>query len=319
MTEVRSYHGRPVIKRPVWTWEIPVYFFVGGVAGASSGFAYLVELRGNDVLARRAWATAFVSLALSPALLISDLGRPGRFLYMLRMFKVTSPISVGSWILTASGVTTAVAAVHCWTGRLPRAAAVARPASALLGLPLSTYTGSVMANTAVPVWHEARRLMPFVAGSGAAMSAGAATAAVAPSEHAAPARRLAYAGAGCALASKMLMERWLGELGEPYKRGTAARLARLSRACIGSGAALLALRGRQSRAATIGAGALLCAGSLTARWSVFRAGFESATDPRYVIGPQRAAIERGERRGGSRRLAGVAVADARRGSPATTA
>ena len=51
MTEVRSYHGQPVLKRPVWSWEIPVYFFFGGLAGASAGLAYLAELHGDDELA----------------------------------------------------------------------------------------------------------------------------------------------------------------------------------------------------------------------------------------------------------------------------
>src|SRR5205085_4979895 len=93
-SEIRSYHGRPVIKEPVWTWEIPTYFFTGGLAGASAGLAYLSELRGNDVLARRAWGTAMFGMGTSPALLTSDLGRPERFLNMLRMFKISSPMSV---------------------------------------------------------------------------------------------------------------------------------------------------------------------------------------------------------------------------------
>ena len=102
MSEVRSYHGQPVLKQPVWTWEIPLYFFTGGAAGASAGLAYLGELSGNDELARRAWAVALAGLTVSPALLISDLGRPPRFLNMLRMFKVTSPMSVGTWVLSAA-------------------------------------------------------------------------------------------------------------------------------------------------------------------------------------------------------------------------
>src|SRR5439155_9437640 len=97
-----GYYGQPVIKEPIWTWEIPCYFFTGGVAGASAGLAFLAELRGNGVLGRRAWAVALTGVSVSPALLTSDLGKPVRFVNMLRMFKVTSPMSVGSWILTAS-------------------------------------------------------------------------------------------------------------------------------------------------------------------------------------------------------------------------
>ncbi|MBV8998383.1 MAG: polysulfide reductase NrfD, partial [Solirubrobacterales bacterium] len=183
-----SYHGQPVIKEPIWTWEIPMYFFTGGLAGASAGLACMSELRGNEVLARRAWAASLAGITASPLFLISDLGRPMRFMNMFRMFKVSSPMSVGSWILGASGATTTVAAANAWTGWFPRSARIARPAAALLGLPLSTYTAALVANTAVPVWHEARRILPFVFGSGAALSAGAAAVIATPPEHAAPAR-----------------------------------------------------------------------------------------------------------------------------------
>jgi hypothetical protein len=239
---VRSYHGQPVLKEPIWTWEIPCYFFTGGLAGASAGLAELARLRGNEVLARRAWAVATAGIVSSPALLISDLGRPARFLNMLRMFKVTSPMSVGSWILSSSGAFTTVAALHAFTGALPRAAKLARPAATLFGLPLSSYTAALIANTAVPAWHEARRSLPFLFASGAALSAGAATAIATPPEHAAPARRLALGGAVCELGAGLVTER-----------------------------------------------------------VVLEAGVQSASDPAAVIGPQRAAIERGEHPGAARR------------------
>ena len=138
MSEVRTYHGQPVLKEPVWTWEIPCYFFTGGLAGASAGLAYLSELRGNQPLSRRAWALATAGIVVSPALLISDLGRPERFLNMLRMFKATSPMSVGSWILSVSGPATALAAVNAHTGLFPRSAKFAKPTAAFLGLPLAS-------------------------------------------------------------------------------------------------------------------------------------------------------------------------------------
>ena len=317
MTEVRSYHGQPVLKRPTWTWEVPVYFFTGGMAGASAGLGYSSQLRGNDVLARRSWTVAAAAIAVSPPLLISDLGRPERFLNMLRMFKVTSPMSVGSWILSASGAATAVAAANQWTGRFPRAAKVARPAAAVFGLPLSTYTAALIANTAVPVWHEGRRWLPFVFGSGAALSAGAAAVALTPPEHAAPARRLALGAAVVEVGCKELMQRRLGELGEPYDQGAAGRFSQLSRACVGAGTALLASRGRRSRSAAAVAGGLLCAGALSARLSILRAGFQSASDPKYVVGPQRDAIDRGERAGAARRESRLRIIEPSIGSPAT--
>jgi DMSO reductase anchor subunit len=306
-----------VIKQPVWSWESPLYFFTGGLGGASAGLAYLSELRGNEVLARRAWATALAGIALSPGLLVSDLGRPTRCLNMLRMFKVTSPMSVGSWILAASGTTTAVAAANEWTGLFGRPARLARPAAAVLGLPLSTYTAALIANTAVPVWHESRRLLPFVFASGAALSAGAAAVAVTPPRHARPARRLALASVAVEAGCIELMKRRLAQHREPYDRGAPARLGQIARACFAGGAALLFCRGGTSRAAAAVAGGLLSAGALSARLSTFRAGFQSASDPSYVIGPQRAGIEAGARRGAARREARLTGGEPATGSPAT--
>jgi hypothetical protein len=316
--EVRSYHGQPVIKEPIWTWEIPFYFYTGGLAGASAGLALLSELRGNDVLARRAWAAALAGMTVSPALLTSDLGQATRFMNMLRMFKVTSPMSVGSWILTASAATTAVATAHSWLGLFPRLGRLAKPAAAMLGLPLSTYTGALLANTAVPVWHEARRELPLVFGSGAALSAGAAGVILTPPQYAAPARRLALLGGVAEIGLKEMMEKRLGAHGGPYKEGAGSRFGHISRLTVAAGAALLAGWGKQSRAAAATGGALISAGGLAARWSVFKAGFGSASDPRYVVGPQRAGINRGERNGAARTTPRVSAGDPPAGSPALT-
>ncbi len=314
--EVRSYHGQPVIKQPVWTWEIPCYFYTGGLTGASAGLSFLAGLRGNDVLARRASAASFAAAAASPVLLISDLGKPTRFLNMLRMFKVTSPMSVGSWILAANGATAALAAAHNWLGLFPRAGRLAKPLGALLGMPLSTYTAALVSDTAVPVWHEARRELPFVFASGAGLSAGAVALITTPVRHAAPARRLAVGAAVAEFASREVMKRRLGELGQPYDEGPAGRFGNLARGLIATGAALVAWRAGQSRRAAVVGGALLAAGALSARWSVFKAGFQSAADPRYVVGPQRAGIEHGRRPGAARTEARVDQADAALGSPA---
>jgi DMSO reductase anchor subunit len=297
---IRSYHGQPVLKEPVWSWEIPCYFYTGGLTGAASGLAFLAELRGDELLARRAWAAAMMGGAASPILLISDLGKPERFLNMLRMFKVTSPMSVGSWILVAVGGSAPLAAIDAWTGLIP-GGRYARRIAAVFGLPLATYTAALISNTAVPVWHKAHRMLPFVFGSGAAMSAGAATVALTPPAAAAPARRLALAGAVAGVATSEMMERRLGEQGEPYHHGAAANFRRVSRVAGAAGSILLATRGRSSRAAAVASGLLLSAAALSTRWSVFKAGFQSAADPKYVIGPQREAIRSGERRGGARR------------------
>jgi hypothetical protein len=300
---IRSYYGQPVIKEPVWTWEIPCYFYTGGLAGASAGLAFLSDLRGNTVLARRAWVAALAGVTVSPALLTMDLGQPARFINMLRMFKVTSPMSVGSWILSGSGATTAVAAANAWTGMFPRTARLARPAAALLGLPLSTYTAALIANTAVPAWHEARQMLPGVFAAGAALSAGATGVMLTKPDQARPARRLAVAAALLEAGGKELMERSLGDHGEPYKQGAAGKFSHIARGCILAGWGLLAARGGRSRGAAIAAGALMNAGALAARWSIFKAGFTGASDPKYVIGPQRAGIASGQRAGAARKQA----------------
>jgi hypothetical protein len=208
---------------------------------------------------------------------------------MLRLFKVTSPMSVGSWILSAFGAATTVAAASAWTDRVPRAAGrAARPVAALLGLPLATYTAALLTNTAIPVWHEARGRLAFVFAAGAAASAGAVAVALTPPGHAAPARRLAVGGAALELAATELMERSLGELGEPYRQGPAGALAKLALGLTAAGGATIAARGRRSRTAAVAGGTLLAAGALAERWSIYRAGFQSAADPKYVVEPQRA-------------------------------
>lgn len=315
-SETRSYHGQPIIKEPVWSWEIPCYFFTGGLAGASAGLAYLAELRGEEFMAQRAWGAALLGVAVSPALLISDLGRPERFFNMLRMLKVTSPMSVGSWILAVGGATTTIATAHSWWGAFPRVSRLARPLAALAGLPLSTYTAALLADTAVPVWHEARQALPVVFGAGAALSAGAAATIATPIRHAGPARRLAIAGAACELASKELMERTLGEQGEPYKQGAAATFGHVGRGCLISGSALMLRGGSRSRIAAVSGATLLLGGALSARWSVFKAGFNSVADPKYVVRSQRRRMQQGEGLGASRTRSRIEGADPAVGSPA---
>ena len=186
--EHRSYYGRPILKEPVWKPEIPWYLFTGGLGGALSGLAFGARLAGNDTLARRATLLAGAASAVNPVLLVKDLGRPRRFLNMLRVFKVTSPMSVGSWLVAAFGTTSGIAAGCELLGILPRTRALAEGSAAGLGLGMSTYTGALLADTSIPVWHDARRELPFVFGSGAAMTAGAAAAIATPAREAGPAR-----------------------------------------------------------------------------------------------------------------------------------
>ena len=286
-TEMRSYYDRPIVKEPVWQPEIPFYFFTGGVAGGCSVLHGIARVAGQERLAKTALYVGAVADVVSPALLVSDLGRPERFLNMLRVFKVTSPMSVGSWVLFVSGGASNTAAVLELVGKLRPVKWAAELASFVTGPPLTTYTGTLLGNTAIPVWQEARHELPWLFGASASASAGAATALFMPPEEAGPARRLAIAGVLGELGVMELMQHRLGFVGEVYKQGAAGRFGHLSKALTGAGAALLAWKGRHSRAASVAGSALVLGGELALRWSVFKAGFQSARDPRYTVIPQR--------------------------------
>jgi len=167
---------------------------------------------------------------------------------------------------------------------------MAKPAAALLGLPLSTYTAALIAQTSVPVWHEARQGLPFVFAAGAAMSAGAAAVMATPTKAAGAARRLTVLGAAAEVIGMQAMEQRLGEVGEPYSKEAAGKFKRAGEALAVAGALAVAARGRSSRLAAVAGGAAVLAGAVFTRFSVFRAGFQSAADPAYTVGPQRARV-----------------------------
>jgi hypothetical protein len=272
---------------------------MGGLGGASSVLSLVARVSSNELLARRSIYIGAAADAVSPLLLISDLGRPERFLNMLRVFKVTSPMSVGSWILAVSSAGSSGAAFLNAIGRLRRVGDVARTVSAVSGAPLAVYTATLISDTAIPVWHEARHELPFLFGSSAAATAGAAAAIAVPPAQAGPARRLAIGGALVENAVMVAMEKRLGMLGEPYRQGDAGRYAKVAKACSLGGAALLAAAGRRSRLASAAGGALVLAGEMALRWSVFKAGFQSARDPKYTVLPQRERLRAQTRSRGS--------------------
>jgi formate-dependent nitrite reductase membrane component NrfD len=285
--EPESYYGKPIIKPPVWTWEIGAYLFTGGLGGASATLSLAARAAGNHRLARAALFAGAAGDMVSMPLLIDDLGRPERFLNMLRMFKPRSPMNVGSWILTVSGGASSTGAALELAGRLPRVKLAAEVVAGLAGPALATYTGVLLADTAVPAWHEARRDLPVLFGLSAAASAGAAAALVLPPREAGPARRLAVAAVVGENLVMTAMERRLGFVGEPYRRGLPGRLGRAAKALTSLGGLLLALRGRRSRLASMAGATMVLAGEVCLRFAVFRAGFDSARDPAYTVRPQR--------------------------------
>jgi formate-dependent nitrite reductase membrane component NrfD len=289
----RSYYDQPIIKRPTWqARDIASYLFLGGTAGASSALAAAAALSGRPALSRIGRLAAVTGLGGSLYGLIHDLGRPARFTNMLRVFKPTSPMSVGSWLLAAYGPLAGAAALSSVTGVLPALGDAAGLSAGLLGPAVATYTGPLLADTAVPVWHDAHRELPFLFAASAACSAAGVGLMFAPASQAGPARRLALVAAAGETVSTRLMHARLGDdVSEPLRSGRAGRLLKVASALTVGGAALAQTAGRRSRLASTVGGIALVAGSACTRFGIFYAGVRSADDPGYVVRPQRARLD----------------------------
>jgi formate-dependent nitrite reductase membrane component NrfD len=163
-----SYYDLPLLKKPVWTWEVPAYFFVGGAAGAAAVLGVAARIGGDDEkLVRDARWIAAIGATVSGPLLVADLGRPERFLNMLRVFKPQSPMSVGAWTLAVFGASSTAALIL--PGKTLRD--LAATVSAATGLVMSTYTGVLLGATALPAWNEHARTLPVHFGASALNSA----------------------------------------------------------------------------------------------------------------------------------------------------
>jgi formate-dependent nitrite reductase membrane component NrfD len=223
-------------------------------------------------------------------MLTIELGRPERFLHMLRVAKPTSPMSMGSWILSAhSGLVSAAAASEV-TGRLARLGSLAGAASAVTGPLLAAYPAVLLADTAVPAWHAAHRELPMLFVGGAMTAAGAAgLAASAISRDRSDfdaARRLAVIGSAVESLGGYGLETMPGLTGEPYRTGPGGQMLTAARYLTLTGG-VTALAARRSRTAAAVAAALLTGGGLCAKFAVLRAGKASAADPKYVVASQR--------------------------------
>lgn len=303
--EFTSYYGRPVVKASPWEHDIPAYLFSGGLAAGSSLLAAGADLTGRPALRRSGRLTALGALGFSMVALVHDLGRPSRFLNMLRTVKLTSPMSVGTWILSLYGpfATAAAAAetLDMLTARklpapLRLLASAGRPAGLVAGLtapPVAAYTAVLLSDTATPSWHEAYRELPFVFVSSAAAASAGMAMICAPVSETGPARRMALGGAVAELVMEHRMERSMGITAEPLHAGHAGRLMRAAKILTVAGAAGTLLAGR-SRAVGVVSGAALMAGSACTRFGVFEAGQASARDPKYTVVPQRERLDRGE-------------------------
>jgi Polysulphide reductase, NrfD len=289
--DFRSYYGRPIVRAAPWTHDIAAYLFTGGLAAGSALLAAGGQLTRRPRLRRAGRLSALGALAASTYFLVNDLGRPERFHHMLRVAKPTSPMSVGTWIISAFGAAAGAAAIAEAAPLLPGPArkllppvgAVAGVGAAALAPALATYTAVLLADTATPSWHAAYPELPFVfAGSALASGAGVGLLA-APATG--PTRRLAVLGAALELYGAHRVETTKGLLSEPYTTGRPGRLLRAGRALTAAGV-VGALISRNRVVSAVSGTALLAASVLT-RFGIFEGGMASARDPKYTVVPQR--------------------------------
>lgn len=301
--EFSSYYGRPVVKPPPWGNPIALYLFLGGVAGGSALLGVGAQFTGKVVLCRNSRLAALASVGIGGAALVVDLGRPERFLNMLRTIKLTSPMSLGSWILAAFSAGAGVAAVseldRLTGSRVPLGPlrgllrALEGPAgveAAVLAAPLSAYTAVLLSDTANPTWNAAREDLPFVFVGSASLAAAGLALVTTPVREAGPARILAGLGVAGELVATHLMEKNMDPVAaEPLHLGGPGRMLRWSqRLALVGGLGVLA-GGRHRVVAAVSGAALLGASALT-RFGVLHAGLRSTEDPRYTIEPQKARL-----------------------------
>lgn len=293
--EFTSYYGRPILKKPTWkNPDVPLYLWAGGMAGTSSVLAAMADATGRPAMRRGGRLVGAGGALVGTVALIHDLGRPERFLYMLRVFKPTSPLSVGTWILSPYAALASAAVASELSGVAPRLGRLAGWGAAALGPALAGYTAVLVSDTAVPAWHEAREEMPVLfVGSAAAAGGGAGlviSGLTGTLDENGPAARLGALGAAVELVAGQVLEHRLdripGGIGDSYRTGKAGRWNRLAHVLTAVGG-IGALLGRRSRAGSVAAGLALALGSMATRFAVFEAGMASAADPQHVIAPQR--------------------------------
>jgi len=288
-----SYYGLPMLKEPVWKWQIPTYFYVGGLAGASAALGLAAaRVRGPEFrpLCERTRLIAAGGAVASSVLLIWDLGRPSRFINMMRVFRPTSPMNLGTWILGAFGGFATVAALlrHERDGALGRIGNAAASAAGVLGIPLAGYTGVLLANTAVPLWQGARTsLPPLFMASAVTSAASALDLCTLPPAAERAVRRYGIAGKVAEIALATLLEREAGAVPRvvaPLHEGGPGWLWKAAKVCVVASLAAGLLRRRRL------AGFFGTVGSWALRFSLMHAGRASTLDPRAAFEQQRARL-----------------------------
>jgi len=290
-----GYYGIHLLKEPQWTAEIPLYFFVGGAAGSAAVIGAMADWLGRDpALAQKARWLAFGGAMVSSALLTSDLGMPSRFINMLRVFKVQSPMSMGAWTLAAFGGASAASAFAKLAERrfgcnfpVSIIGNVSQFVSALFGLPFHNYTGVLIGATAIPVWNKNRATLPIHFG----MSGVQAGVSLLELMGHCDSRALNMLGIG-----STLFETWEGYHLEsqnepalkPLKRGVSGLITRTGGVMSGPLPLVLRLLGGSSgsrRSRRLRRAAAMCGlvGSLLTRYGWVHAGHSSARDWRLPL------------------------------------
>jgi formate-dependent nitrite reductase membrane component NrfD len=290
-----TYYDRPMLKEPVWGWPIPTYYYVGGLTGASLALGAAAQI-GNtgerESLITRCHLIGFIGATISSGLLIYDLGRPARFFNMLRVFRPTSPMNVGAWILSITGAASAGTVLfRRRRGWLAKIDAVLGFISGIAGLALATYTGVLVANSAVPLWQASRKALPVLFGASAVASAGSFFDIFVEN---AGERRITTAfgtvGRIAEISAGLIMEKQASavpRVGLPLKRGLSGFLWKTATLCTAASLAVSLLR-HQTKKTRVAAGVLGTLGSLVMRFTVQHAGVLSARDARASFYQQRA-------------------------------
>lgn len=294
-----TYYGRPLLKKPHWGWEVVTYLFLGGIMGGSGILVALADGSGDpedEALARSARYVAFVLAVLCPAILVKHLGRPERFLHMMRVVKFRSVMSMGVWGLIAFSLSATLGAAGqaACDGILPRPLRFIRhlaprgatgPLSALFGAFIAGYTGVLLSATAVPVWAIGKRHIPafsVCSGLSGACALNGAVLALAGASEATERKveRLEMVAAAAELLVLLDFKRHAGEIGAPMfggKRGEhLAAYTMLGGIVVSTVLKLLPFRARPK---TLLASALTLVGGYALRYTLIEAGKASADDP----------------------------------------
>ncbi|MFL6439179.1 MAG: NrfD/PsrC family molybdoenzyme membrane anchor subunit [Terriglobales bacterium] len=294
-----SYHGNAVLKPPTWTWQVPLYFFVGGGSGISAVIALVAHIVGNVGVTRAASWVGLVGGLISAPLLVADLGRPARFLNMLRVFKPQSAMSMGAWTLVVFSSAVSLGVV-CQELNVAGYGSyfllgiewLAQILAAVSGLILASYTSVLLGVTAIPVWSENRKLVSAVFLAGAL---GSATAVLELLGFLIPATQfMGIAASTAELIIATVIELRDRYVDRPLREGRAGWLVRGGAVLAGPISLLLRIFSGHNPHLREIAAVCFAVGALVTRYGWIAAGRVSALDPQALFQIQRRGEHTGE-------------------------